>query len=510
MKKFSKIVSLLLALVMVLSMTTVAFAESTGTATGSITINGIATDTATNGTVYSIYKLLDLESYNTASGAYSYTVNSAWADFFKSTDAQAYMTVDEAGYATWNGDKGDSRVANFAKLALAWAQENNISPVKSSATEGEFAITGTVGVFSGLELGYYLVDSTLGALCGLTTTNPAASINAKNKQPTLDKQVKEDGTGQWGDLNRADIGEVVEFRVTIDVHAGAQNYVFHDVMSEGLTFQEVTKIEHVVPRMETHETYDVAAEYYEVVAAPAVDDAAEGEEGTEAEITDDCTFEVRFTDTFLTHLASNDKIIIHYTALLNRNAVIAGEGNPNEAWLEYGEDHETTHETTVTYTFAIDIVKTDSQNTLIDGAEFKIYDAATGGNEVEVVLTDDGTAYRRVRDDEEGVAIVVKDGIARVIGLDNGTYYLEETKAPEGYNKLTERKKFIIAGENLDAIFNLNVYSTGSGVQVVNKSGTMLPETGGIGTTLFYVIGGTLAAAALVLLITKKRMSMEG
>jgi len=193
--------------------------------------------------------------------------------------------------------------------------------------------------------------------------------------------------------------------------------------------------------------------------------------------------------------------------MLNRNAVVAGEGNPNEAWLEYGEEHNTTHDKTHTYTFGFDIVKTDSSNKLIDGAEFKIYDAATGGNEVPVVLMDDGVTYRRAREDETGVAIVVKDGKVRVVGFDNGTYYLEETVAPDGYNKLTARQRFIISDSNLDAVFNDTVFSTGSGVHVVNKTGSMLPETGGMGTMIFITIGAIVMLGAGVLLFAKKRMS---
>lgn len=329
----------------------------------------------------------------------------------------------------------------------------------------------------------------MGALCGLTTTNPDASINAKNGVPTIDKQVLEDSTSQWGAKNTADIGQTVEFRVTINVHAGAENYVLHDLMEEGLTFQSVTKIEHVIPGSETH-TVDAAK--YTVNSGTA----------------DGCTFEVVFTQTFCNDLETNDKIIVYYTAMLNRDAVVAGNGNVNTAWLSFGEDHETEEDATTTYTYGFDVVKTDSQNNLIDGAEFKIYDAATGGNEVKVVLMDDGVTYRRARADETGVSIVVKDGQVRVVGFDNGTYYLEETVTPEGYNKLTARQKFIISDGNLDAIFNGNIFSTGSGVHVVNKTGTMLPETGGTGTMMFITFGMVVALAAGVLLVTKKRMNM--
>ena len=479
-----KIISIILSLMLIASLFVTAFAAGE---TGSITINGVG-----GSTTYEIYKLLDLESYDVGAGAYSYKANAAWATFFATIEAKAYMATDADGYVTWVAAEDDDTKAAFAKLALAYAKANSIDPVKSSENAGEFVITGTTGKFDGLELGYYLVDSTMGALCGLTTTNPHASINAKNGIPTIDKQVNEDSTDQWGAANTADIGQTIEYRVTINVHAGAENYVLHDVMAAGMTYIGVSKIEHVVPGTGTH---DVTADKYEVKTDPAV-------------VTDGCTFEVHFSKEMCDELETNDKIIVYYTAMLNRNAVIAGSGNVNTAWLTFGEGGKSNEDAVTTYTYGIDIVKTDSQNTLIDGAQFKIYDAANGGNEVAVVLMDDLVTYRRARADEPGIAIVVKDGKVRVVGFDNGTYYLEETEAPDGYNKLSARQKFIVSDANLDAVFNDGVYSTGSGVHVVNKTGSMLPETGGMGTVLFITFGTIVVLGAGVLLVTKKRMSM--
>ena len=490
--KLQKIASLVLAIIMILSLGITAFAEETPE-TGSITINGVSTEG-----VYAIYRLLDLESYNTTSGAYSYTVNADWAEFFTTAEALKYFNIDDAGYVTWKAAEDDNTVATFAKGALSYAQENEIAPVKSSENEGEFVITGTTGVFSGLELGYYLIDSNVGALCGLTTTNPNASINAKNAKPTMDKQVLEDSTNQWGDTNTADIGQTVYFRVTINVHEGAQNYILHDLMLDDFSFIKVSKVEKVIPQAS---------------GDPIVETAVEGEDYTVVTETENCTFEVVFNKEFCDGLDTNNKVVVYYEAMLTRNATIAGEGNPNEAWLSFGETLTTTHDFTTTYTYGIDIVKTDSQNTLIDGAVFRIYDAADGGNEVGVVLMEDGVTYRRAREDEvaEGktVPIVVTDGQVRVVGFDNGEYYLEEKEAPDGYNKLTARQKFVISDKNLDATFNGDVFSTGSGVHVVNKTGSMLPETGGMGTTIFYVAGGLLVASAIVVLVSKKRMSSK-
>lgn len=483
-----RVITLVLAAMLLMTLALPSFAaEGKETELGSITINGVSTEN-----VYSIYQLLDLESYDKTSGAYSYKVNSAWTAFFETEEAKKYITIDDAGYVTWIAGEDNSTVATFAKGALSYAKEKGIQPVKSSKNEGEFVVTGTTGVFSDLTLGYYLVDSTMGALCGLTTTNPNASINAKNAAPTVDKQVLEDSTDSYTVTNSADIGQDVTYRVTINVHAGAENYIFHDKMDAGLTYKEVTSIEHVIPGAKGTETVD--EKYYTVNTT-----------GFE----DDCTFEIKFTKEFCDHLATNDKIVITYTAMLNRNAVIAGEGNKNTAWLTFGDNsgHKSNVDEVTTFTYGIDIIKTDSQNTLIHGAQFKIYDAAEGGNEVAVVLMDDDVTYRRARANEPGVAIVVTNGKVRVVGFDNGTYYLEETVAPAGYNKLTSRTQFIISDKNLDAIFNDGVFSTGSGVHVVNKTGSMLPETGGLGTTLFIAVGTIMVLGAAVVLFAKKRMS---
>ena len=117
-------------------------------------------------------------------------------------------------------------------------------------------------------------------------------------------------------------------------------------------------------------------------------------------------------------------------------------------------------------------------------------------------------SYRRAREDESGVEIIVNGGKVRVVGLDNGTYYLEEKAAPSGYNKLDKRHQFIIADSNLDAIFNGSIYSTGSGVHISNATGEMLPETGGAGTVMFITCGMIVVLGAGVLLVTKKRMNM--
>ena len=510
-----KIISMILALMLIASLSVVALAAgerptagTIDTVKGTITINGVTIDNSAPVATYEIYQILKLNSYdfNTGSYFYEYT-NDAWKTFFTTGVGVDYINVNDKGLIEWKGSSDATRVAEFAKLALAYAEANGIDPTKTTeADPAQYTVSGTNSiVFSDLELGYYLVDSSVGALCGLSTTNPDGIINSKNGTPTLEKQVQEDLSGQFGETNSADIGQDVNFRITIHVHNGAQNYVLHDTMEAGFTFKPETVAVKVLDGSTGLEHDYAAAGNYEVIAE------------------NDQKFRIAFTETFCNELNTNDRLIITYTAMLNRNAEIgngttANPANENIAYLAYGEGHQTNEDSTTTKTYGLDLVKTDGQNKLLDGSEFKIYNAETGGEEVTVVpmldadnnqiQTDDGyNMYRKARAGEAGNTVIVVNGKVRIVGLDNGVYYLEETKAPDGYNAITSRQKFTISDNNLDAIITGGIVSTNSGVQVVNHTGSMLPETGGLGTLLFTVLGGGAALGTGVVLVTKKRMS---
>src|SRR5699024_7295196 len=132
------------------------------------------------------------------------------------------------------------------------------------------------------------------------------------------------------------------------------------------------------------------------------------------------------------------------------------------------------------------------------------YDSATGGNEIPVVKISDGV-YRLAKAGEDGVEMETDNGQIEVRGLDaNTTYWLQETKAPDGYNKLPGRVEVKIEEDNLNATVEDGTWASG-GVHVVNKTGSLLPSTGGMGTTLFYIGGGALVVLAIVLLVIEKR-----
>ena len=467
MRHLKKLLGLVMATVMVFAMTaTSAFAvQGANDNSGAITITN-----AEVGHTYKAYQVLVLESYNTEAKAYSYKANGDWADWLK-TQTQ-YVSIDAQGYVTW---VKDADAAAFAKAALAHAEEAKIQP-DATAT----ATSATVE-FTGLNLGYYLVDTTVGSLCSLDTTTPDVEMKEKNKVPPIDKKVQEDSDQSWGDSSTAEIGDTIPFETTITANPGAQNYVLHDEMSAGLTLNK---------------------DSIQVTGLTAGKDYTVTTDG----LGDDCDFHITFSQAYLDSITTETEIEVTYTAVLNENAVIADAGNPNKTLLEYGTDKRTEWDETKTYTFKVDVVKTDGDNKVLDGAEFKLYDAKTGGNEIALVKVSDGV-YRLAKDGEQGVEyITTVNGELEIKGFDaNTTYWLEETKAPDGYNKLAERVEIAVKDANIDATVDGSIWQDG-GIHVVNKAGSLLPTTGGMGTTIFYVAGGAIVVAAAATLVYRKRM----
>ena len=478
MKHVKRIVGFVLALVMVLALSVGAFAAGTNT---------ITVKNAVEGQRYELYKILDL-SVNENQTAYSYTVNSAWADFFKSPDGKGltYVNIDTLGYVTW---KDGADVAAFAKDAEAFAKGLNALKTITADKDGDIT-------FSDLEAGYYLVTSTLGtkATVGTTPGTPNPVIQEKNAVPTNEKEVEEDSTNAYGKTNDADIGQTVNFKSTITAQAGAENYLFHDKMSAGLTFTAVTKV--------TLNGTDVAAENYEVVTTG---------------LTDDCTFEVRFTQAFCDTLKANDKIVISYTATLNENAVVGVEGNPNESKIEYGQSGKTTTtppSTTTTYTWDLDVLKYGNNNkgNVLKDAQFVLLNK--NKDKVAAVVNGKLTGWVDVpAEGEDGtipwnastILTTNTQGKIEIDGLDSDTYYLREIKAPAGYNALGQDVEVVITGatkaEGSDSLTYTTVVA-----EINNQSGTELPSTGGMGTTVFYILGSVLVLGAAVVLVTRKRM----
>lgn len=465
-KTFKKLFAALLAAALVLAMAVPAFAVTNATK-GSITISNTVKDET-----YTIYRMFKLDSYNAESNTYSYTVESDWEGFFKTGAGGNYITLDGQTHPTWTAaDENDSTtVAAFAKAALAWAKQKGIQSAGTQEGNGS-SIT-----FSNLDLGYYLVDSSLGALCGLNTTNPDATIKEKNEKPEIKKEVQT-SAGDWGSENNAKIGDTVEYKVEIKVADGAQKYTVTDTMSKGLTFNNSS---------------------LKVTANDAVT--------TDYTLTSTTNgFTLVLPETYVSTLTKGTTIIVTYNATLNKDAVIDGDGNTNEVTLSYGNHQNTVPSKVTTKSYQFDLVKVDgTTNKLLDGAEFELAD---GNTKLSFVKDDDGN-YRVAMTGEKDATttITVKGGKVNIYGLAGKAYTLTEIKAPDGYNKLVTSETVNLAdGSKTHATIVDSVYKDG-GVVIENHAGTVLPSTGGMGTTLFYVIGGGLMVAAVVLLVTKKRM----
>lgn len=489
MNKTCKLASLLLAMILVLCAVTPAMATQEGTLTGgSITI-----DNAVKEQKYDLYQLLYLESYNATSGAYAYKANSEWAEWLKTQTT--YVSIDEQGYVTW---VKDADAAAFAKAAQAYAKEKKINPVETKTAEN------TTVQFTGLKLGYYLVDSTLGILCSLDTTDTEVIIKEKNKAPENVKTVEEDSDNSWSSKNDADIGQTVNFKSTITVQPGAENYVFHDKMSEGLTYKKDVKV-YTDDKM----TMELDATNYTV----------------NNETTDNDTFSITFKQEYLNTINAETKLYVKYSATVNENAVVGLDGNKNESWLNYGDSSNTkstpTSETK-TYTWDMDVLKyaNDDESKVLKDAQFVLIKKVSEGESQKELVANvangkltgwadvpaagtDGT----ITWPANTVLTTGDNGKIEIDGLDADTYYLREIKAPDGYNKLANDIEVKITGATKGEGDTLT-YTTVV-AEVNNQSGTELPSTGGMGTTIFYVVGGVLVVAAFVLLVTKRRVGAE-
>lgn len=482
MKRVKRVLALLAALALVLAMAVPAWAEEN---TGSITVQG-----AVNGEIYSIYKIFDVTGYDMTTNPHkiTYKVTDGWASFFEKGNPGAnYVTLDSKNQIS--GTTLDSSTApEFAAAAITWAKDSDhhINVTASETANGD-SVT-----FTGVTNGYYLVDTSLGALCSLdNVTGNAATISEKNKVPSVEKKVKN------GDIyessNSAKIGDTVEYKTTITINGSVEKVVLHDKMGAGLTFDE-TSVKVKV------DGADVAEDNYTLKKS-----------GTES--SDPCTFEIEFKDSYIAGLKTGTQIEVTYSATLNESAVIGTPGNKNDTWLKYGNNGSVTSETT-TYSYSFDLVKTDSDGTLLAGAKFKLYADQNCASESEIKLVADGdNVYRVATTEEAGVdSIETNANSALTIkGLKGTTtYYLKEIEAPKGYNELENAFKFTIGSANISS--NLSETSNkwdevkSTGIHIINNAGTTLPSTGGMGTTVFYVVGGGLMAVAVVLLVTKKRM----
>jgi len=515
MKKFTKLLGIVLIMALVMSMgITAAFATS-------ITIKSTAdpNETATDTTEYNWYQI-----------------------FEASSEDASLITVDPATGASTAATSGDNvpKVSYFVSAAnkAAEIQETGLFTVTKDATQdkwyvalvdkstdadaivaafsadtfdlslfptGTFAQTtaGGSATANNLQPGYYYITSTLGDKIAVQTLADI-TINTKNQYPPVEKKFDDVATGDTADAS-AQIGDEIEYVLTVSVPATANDsIVLTDTMTTGLTFKEITSVTGngteltagtaVVPATTTTKTQITGGDYF----ASSVTTTADGS-----------SFTITFGEAVVTANKGKD-IVVKYTAILNEDAVVStsadGNGNINTVVLDYGNNYTSVPKKVETDTqkFTFDKVDGSSSGTKLPGAVFELRRDGTALSLIEVAA---GETYRiataeEIADDSvtKVTSMTTTGKVITVNGVDaDVTYQLVETQAPTGYNLPANPSTDVKA--NTDNTLEITIE---------NNKGSVLPSTGGIGTTIFYVVGSILVVAAGVLLITKKRMSREG
>ena len=481
MKRLQQIVTALVAVITMLAVGSTALAQTVDSGKGGA--GQITISNASQGQTYTIYKLFDATVSADGSGiSYKLPAGKTKETF----GGDQWFDVDSKGNVT---AKANADVSSDA--FKTWAIQNGEQVAEAEAADNTL-------VFTNVPYGYYYVKSSLGTTLTVDSTKPTASVIDKNEtNPTIPdandgggKKIVTDGNTVTNKTT-AKIGDTVNFQIKFN----ATNFVTENKASKQIVSYTITdtptalKINDSSVKVMVGDT-DITANVTKTI------DASTGK----------MTLVLTWADTNAnnkTIYKSPSTVTVTYSAVVTKEAK-EGEAT-NTATIGYktkDEDPNTPptpvdpknpddNKTTVT-THRFTLKKTNDANEQLTGAEFKLYDAATGGNEIKVVK--DGNEYRVAEASETGVAIEAGEVVIK--GLKHSTkYYIEEIKAPNGYNILTERQEIEVT-ENDAARAN-----------IINKKGAELPSTGAFGTTMFYLIGSLLLIAVLVYTISKRRMN---
>ena len=512
MKRMKKIMALMLAAIMMMAMSVTAFAAEGATGTNTLTVNVKSTEPAQDlkDQTINLYKLFDVtESKSGETTNYAYTVNNTYKAALASVLNISETSKDEK-FAKAVADK-TATIQQFANDFTAEALTKNLS---ATANSGKIAEENTTSyTFNNLAAGYYLVYVTGGKEIQsslVTVDETTNTVNLKTEAPSITKTA---------DKETVSIGQVVKYTVTgsIPDTTGYAEYVYkiHDELSTGLDFVN-----------------DAAGTALEEGATTVTVAVAFGEGSTDASTapttaTLDSTNKKKMSLNLSEWVRANQtnkgkEFTVTYYAKVNDKAVVAEK---NSAKLEYGNDPDNTTETTPseakTPTYPLNIKKTDHKTSgLLAGAKFSLYteteynkDAdtrqaikvtGTNGNYV-VDPTSENTVF-----ESAATKIGENEYNLHVNGLAEGTYYLVETKAPDGYNKLTAPVVIKITKSTDTDVNNWTISKDGTVetdkiIDIENSTGSILPSTGGRGAIAFAVIAALLVFGVAVSFIRDKR-----
>jgi len=495
LKQFKTLLALVLALMLTLSVASVAFAANDG----SIKITPPDGTQADSKNTYTLYKVFAAE---TDGSAYSYHLSGSHTDvptgFVKDDAGNVYFAeiVTSAGEGTFDVMVGGEKKTLKNKTALA---ATDIDAIAAYVTDDDIIDTKVVtgmnpAEFTGLAYGYYYVATTTGTLVVIDSTQPAVEVNDKNEVPPLTKKITDANDVQQDDPSTeldeagkraiAQVGTNVEYTLTVTKKPGAENYEVHDTMGTGLKYNK-----------------DVAI----TVGGTAV--AAANYTKTET----DSSLVVLFNNTYMAGLDDDTVITLVYTALVTEDALHTVPAK-NTAWLEYGHnpgDNKTPVQETETYNATFSVTKKDGKDAPLAGAGFVLKDKTTGKYYQYIAATADPATPETIAwvdsiDNATEYTSQAADGKLNgsFTGLPNGTYVLIEKTVPTGYNKAADFE-FTVQGQNYTTT-NLLQETT-----VINNQGAELPSTGGIGTTIFYIAGIVMVLGAAAIVIARRKAEQE-